>query len=197
MLFRRRVRPDLLARLRVAAWPRHSWSRSARYFAKRVLRLSGSPHAIAAGVAAGAFASFTPFIGFHFIIGFVIALVIGGNLVAAALGTAVGNPLTFPLIWASTYKLGNAILGASGRVIETADFPHNLAEKSFDAFWPVIRPMVVGAVPLGAPTALALYVVVLYSVRAFQTMRHERLAVRRRARGVDATPAPVKEIEPV
>jgi uncharacterized protein (DUF2062 family) len=195
MLFRRRVRPDLLTRLRVAAWPRRSWSRSAKYFAKRVLRLSGSPHAIAAGVAAGAFASFTPFIGFHYIIGFVIAFLIGGNLLAAALGNAIGNPLTLPLIWASTYHLGNAILGTRGRVIETGELSRNLAEKSFDAILPVIRPMAVGAVPLGAATALALYVVVLYSVRAFQTMRRERLAARRRERGGGQRPAPAKQSE--
>jgi uncharacterized protein (DUF2062 family) len=195
MLFRRRVRPDLLTRLRVAAWPRRSWSRSAKYFAKRVLRLSGSPHAIAAGVAAGAFASFTPFIGFHYIIGFVIAFLIGGNLLAAALGNAIGNPLTLPLIWASTYHLGNAILGTRGRVIETGELSRNLAEKSFDAILPVIRPMAVGAVPLGAATALALYVVVLYSVRAFQTMRRERLAARRRERGGGQRPASAKQSE--
>lgn len=186
MLFRRRDRLDFLSRLRVAAWPRHSWSRSARYFAKRVLRVSATPHAVAAGVAAGAFASFTPFVGLHFIIGFVIAFLIGGNLVAAALGTAVGNPLTFPLIWASTYRLGNAILGASGPAMTAGDFSQSFAEKSFGTIWPIVHPMVIGAIPLGVPTALALYVVVLYSVRAFQTVRRERLAVRRQEAGVAA-----------
>ncbi len=183
MLFRRRDRPGFISRLRVAAWPRHSWSRSAKYFAKRVLRVSGSPHAIAAGVAAGAFASFTPFIGFHFIIGFVIAFLIGGNMVAAALGTAVGNPLTFPLIWASTYKLGNAILGTAGQAMTAHEFSRSFAEKSFDTIWPIVHPMVIGAVPLGVPAAVALYVVVLYSVRAFQTMRRERIALSRRGAG--------------
>jgi len=195
MLFRRRDRPALLSRLRVAAWPRHSWSRSVRYLAKRVVRLSGSPHAIAAGVAAGAFASFTPFIGFHFFIGFAIAFLVGGNLLAAAIGTAVGNPLTFPLIWAATYKLGNVILGGGGRVFESGEISHNLAEKSFDAILPLVRPMVVGAVPLGVAAALVVYVVVHYSVSGFQTMRRERLAMRQRERG--GQPAPARDVEPI
>jgi len=195
MLFRRRDRPDLLARLRVAAWPRHSWSRSARYFAKRVLRLSATPHAVAAGVAAGAFASFTPFIGFHFLIGFAIAFAVGGNLVAAALGTAVGNPLTFPVIWATTYQVGNAILGHGGRALAAGELSHNLAEKSLGAIMPIVRPMVVGAIPLGLTAALVLYAVVFYAVRGFQTMRRDRLAMRRRVRSLTAPR--VKEQEPI
>ncbi len=180
MLFRRRVPLNLFARLRVAAWPRRSWSRSVRYFAKRVLRLSASPHAIAAGVAAGAFASFTPFVGLHFLIGFLIAFLIGGNMLAAALGTAFGNPLTFPFIWASTYALGNAILGASAHVVQPTELPHHLAGRSIQAILPIVRPMVVGAVPLGLTVAAAVYAVVFYSVRGFQELRRERLAERRR-----------------
>ena len=68
MLFRRRKKADLLERARTFFWPRRSFLRSAQYFIKRVLRLSATPHAIAAGVAAGVFASFTPFLGFHFVI---------------------------------------------------------------------------------------------------------------------------------
>jgi uncharacterized protein (DUF2062 family) len=33
-------------------------------------------------------------------------------MIAAAFGTAVGNPLTFPAIWAATHGAGTAILGA-------------------------------------------------------------------------------------
>jgi uncharacterized protein (DUF2062 family) len=36
-----------------------------------------------------------------------MAYVLAGNMVAAALGTAFGNPMSFPFIWALTLKLGN------------------------------------------------------------------------------------------
>jgi uncharacterized protein (DUF2062 family) len=197
MLFRRRNQPDFLTRVREAAWPRRSWSRSAKYFAKRVLRLSGSPHAIAAGVAAGAFAAFTPFIGFHFVIAIALAFVIGGNLLAAALGTAaIGNPLTFPFIWAGTYGLGKAILHADGRDIAAGDLPGNFAEKSIDAVLPFIRPMVVGAVPLGLAAAVIVYIAAYVSVATFQRLRRERLAERRRAAFGPEQPKPVKISEP-
>ncbi|MHA1157393.1 MAG: DUF2062 domain-containing protein [Alphaproteobacteria bacterium] len=179
MLFKQREAPSLLSRLRTAAWPRRSWGRSFRYYAMRVLRLSGSPQSIAIGVAAGVFASFTPFIGLHFIFGFIIAWVLGGNLIAAALGTAAGNPFTFPFIWASTHRLGRFILGLEDVGARPIKVSGAWAERSFDALVPIFGPMIVGAIPLGAVTAVIFYVSVLYSVRGFQRMRAERLALRR------------------
>ncbi len=193
MLFRRRENQSFMSRMRTAVWPRHSWSRSTRYFAKRVLRLSGSPHTVAAGVAAGVFASFTPFVGLHFIISFIVAFAIGGNLIAAAMGTFVGNPLTFPLIWASTYTIGNHILGQSD-ALALEELHRHLAERSFDALVPIIGPMLVGAIPLGIPVALVFYVLSFFAVRAFRDMRREQLAARRRERG-DKSAATAEETE--
>jgi uncharacterized protein (DUF2062 family) len=196
MLFRRRDPPDLLSRLRVAAWPRRSWSRSARYFTKRVLRLSATPHAIAAGVAAGCFASFTPFVGFHILLGFVVAFFIGGNMLAAAIGTAVGNPLSFPVIWASTFNIGNLVLGHPPHWGPPGEISRNLAERSFDTVFPLIGPMSVGALVVGIPVSLALYALVFYSVRGFQILRRERLAERRRQQhGGPGADVPEKQME--
>jgi uncharacterized protein len=188
MLFRRRETQSLMARLRTAVWPRHSWSRSARYFGKRVLRLSGSPHAVAAGVAAGVFASFTPFIGLHFIVSFIFAFIVRGNMLAAAMGTFVGNPLTFPFIWASTYSLGSHILGQSN-ALALYEIHYALVHRSIGMLWPIIAPMLVGALPIGLPIAVTFYVVAFFAVRAFRDLRRERLDARRRA----ATP--VKEMD--
>ena len=192
MLFRRRETQSLMARLRTAVWPRHSWSRSARYFGKRVLRLSGSPYAVAAGVAAGVFASFTPFVGLHFIISFGLAFIIGGNLLAAGIGTFFGNPLTFPFIWASTYSLGNHIIGHT-RALAMQEIHYALAHRSFGVLWPIISPMLVGAVAIGVPVALASYLVAFFGVRAFRNLRRERLDARRRATA--ETVSPVKEMD--
>jgi uncharacterized protein (DUF2062 family) len=192
MLFRRREAQTLRSRLRTAVWPRHSWSRSARYFGKRVLRLSGSPHAVAAGVAAGVFASFTPFIGLHFIASFILAFIVGGNMLAAGIGTFVGNPLTFPFIWASTYSLGSYILGQSN-ALALHEIHSALVHRSFEALVPIITPMLVGAVPIGLPIALAFYVVSFFAVRTFRDLRRERLSARRRAS--KTAMAPVKEMD--
>jgi hypothetical protein len=181
MLFRAREKSSLARRMRIAVWPRVSWSRSAQYFKQRVVRMSGSPHAIALGIAIGSGVSFTPFLGFHIVLGIVIALLVGGNLVATALGTAFGNPLTFPLIWAGTYRLGKAMLGTPP-VRGEDNIPHSLAVRSFDALWPIVKPMVVGAIPLGLLAAAVMYVLAYQAIRAFRAIRRERIAARQRAR---------------
>jgi hypothetical protein len=191
MLFRAREKSSLVQRVRVAVWPRVSWSRSAQYFKQRVVRLSGSPHAIALGVAIGSGVSFTPFLGFHIVLGIVIALLVGGNLLATALGTAFGNPLTFPLIWAATYRLGKAMLGAPP-IHGEENIPHNLAVRSFDALWPIVKPMTVGAIPLGLVAGVVMYVLTYQAIRAFRAIRSDRLAARRRARD-EGAPAETPE----
>ncbi|MCT8998929.1 DUF2062 domain-containing protein [Chelativorans intermedius] len=186
MLFRRRKNADFWERVRTLVWPRRSFWRSARYFAKRALRLRATPHAIAAGIAAGAFASFTPFLGFHFVIAAAVAWVIGGNLVASAIGTAVGNPLTFPFIWGATLELGKLILyGRHPSSIGPMDIGHLLWKLEFSKLWePFIKPMVVGSLPLGIAAGLIFYVLTRWTVAAFQEQRRRRLAERARRRAL-------------
>ncbi len=115
MLFRRRETESCWERLRVHLWPRRSWSRSSRYVVYRLRRLSATPHAIALGFAIGAFAAVTPYIGTHMVMAALLAWIIGGSIVAALLGTFVGNPLTYPLIWYATYEVGNVMLRGERR----------------------------------------------------------------------------------
>jgi uncharacterized protein (DUF2062 family) len=190
MLFRRKKPANWREVLRIAVWPRRSWSRSARYVTKRILRLTASPHAISAGVAAGVFASFTPFMGFHFVTAFIVAYIVAGNLLAAALGTFFGNPISFPFIWASTYTTGNFILNrASNSTHEKIGDKLNSLE--FGNFWdhgfysifhqlagiwnPVIKPMVVGAIPVGVCASIIAYIVTRWLAIKFKNSREMRL----------------------
>jgi uncharacterized protein (DUF2062 family) len=174
VIFGRRDKPGIAERIRVFLWPRRSWLRSGKYFVKRILRLTGSPYAIAAGVAAGAFTSFTPFLGFHFIISWILAFIIGGNLLAAALGTAVGNPITFPFIWGATYKTGALFLGQPVAHGNPKDLGMSIMSSSLDSVWPIIKVMSVGAVPTGLICALVCYFLVRKTCEAYQ---HRRKAV--------------------
>ena len=163
-------------------WPRRSFWRSAQYFVKRALRLTATPHAIAAGIAAGVFASFTPFMGFHFFIAAGLAWCIGGNLVASAIGTAVGNPLTFPFTWGATLETGRLIL--YGRELSHGAPIHlgkMLRHLEFSQLWePLIKPMSVGALPLGISFALVFYFVTRWATFTFREQRRKRLAERAR-----------------
>jgi uncharacterized protein (DUF2062 family) len=179
MLFKRRNPADFRERLRLALWPRRSFRRSARYFAKRVLRLRATPHAIAAGVAAGVFASFFP-VGIHLIVALAIAWLIAGNLVAAALGTAFGNPLTIPVMWGATYEVGFMILhGGEAGSIQPSHIGSLIDRMGIAALWePLLEPMIIGALPLGLVFAAAAYALTRWAVGTFQHRRRTRFAAK-------------------
>ncbi|MGK2739550.1 DUF2062 domain-containing protein [Tepidicaulis sp. LMO-SS28] len=180
-MFRRRTDLPLSERLRELVWPRSGWRRAFQYGWRRVWRLSGTPHAIAVGVAAGAFASFTPLIGFHFMLGFFVAWVFRGNLIASAFGTFVGNPITFPFIWIATYDLGRLILNAGQ---PTNLKPHALSSDLFfthalDKLLPIVGPMMLGGILIGVPCSVLIYFLVRPTVETYQSKRRAVLAKRR------------------
>lgn len=170
-------------------WPRRGLRRAWLYAWHRVTRISATPHVIAMGFAAGAFASFTPFVGGHFILAGLLAFLVGGNILASALGTGVGNPITFPVIWMSTYNLGGFAMGyesrhaidlnmPDGTMASMLHSPGTAIERMWEVAEPVFLPMLVGSVPLGLIVAVASYIVVYPAVDSYQRRRKHRLAVR-------------------
>ena len=195
MLFRREKPLKWTDKLRIAVWPRRSWARSGSYVAKRILRLTASPHAVAAGVAAGVFASFSPFIGLHFVMAVALAYIIAGDMIAAALATLVGNPLTLPAIWASTYSIGRYVLHeplalrsdeAVEKLAGTSMFSSSDMSVLFNkiiALWdPVFKPMAIGSLPLGLGFGLVSYFLVRLLLARFRQSRHKRIAAKLAAR---------------
>lgn len=119
--------------------------------------LKGTPQSIAKGFATGAAMSFTPFVGFHLILALMIAKLTKQNGVAAALGTIVGNPWTFPLIWYLTLHTGHFMLGSDAPKLPVdfkalfSELFHAIIKLDFNAFisdiWPVYYPMLIGCIP--------------------------------------------------
>lgn len=172
-MFRRRNPVPLQQRIAEVFWPARGWSRASRYVAHRLGRLPGTPYRIAAGFACGAAASFTPFIGLHFLLAALLSVTLRAHVVASAIGTVIGNPWTFPLIWTWIYTLGRWILGDG----VADDLPAILTlSYIFDRPWAVLLPMSVGAVP----TAIVAWCAVFFPVRAL--VAHYQRARRRRLR---------------
>lgn len=186
-MFQRREALHPLRKLREALWPSMGWRRATIYVWRRVWRLSGSPHAVAAGIAAGTFMSITPFLGFHIAGAMLIAWVFRGNLVAAAFGTLVGNPITYPAIWWATYDLGNWMIGAKNR--SDIDLAATLmSSKAFDVILPVLVPMALGSMLLGLSAAVVAYFLTKGSVAAYQLSRREKLEARVMMRDAGSKP---------
>lgn len=166
-----------------------------RYLWHRVLRLHGTPYSIAAGIACGAAVSFTPLVGGHFVLAALTAWLIGGNIIAGLIGTAVGNPWTFPFIWLWTFKLGSGMVGmdrAAGAVVQP-DFSQVFADlieallrfefgpAFFHKIWAVWWPMMIGSVPSMIVVWLATYLMLRPVVAAYQ---HQRVMRRRHRRKI-------------
>ena len=114
--------------------------------------LGASPHAIALGFAIGAFAAVTPYIGTHLMMAALLSWAIGGSIVASVLGTFVGNPLTYPLLWYASYEVGNVLLGGAS-TNKDIDLSRGVFQSSFDQLWPILKPMSLGCVPVGCRLA--------------------------------------------
>ena len=180
-MFKRRARRTFWGRAREFIWPQSGWRRAFAYMTHRIKRLPGTPQSIAAGVACGVAASFTPLVGFHFILAALLAWLIGGSIIASAIGTAVGNPWTFPFIWIGIYRLGALILGWD--VSET--LPDGLTLTYIvDNPIAVLLPMAVGAVPAALVAWSVTYWPVLNIVTKYRELRRRRMA-KRLAQGKD------------
>ncbi len=172
-MFRRRKKLALWSRVGSLFWPRSGWVRSARYLFHRTIRLPGTPYSLAAGFACGAAISFTPFVGFHFILSAVWAWLIRASIIGSAVGTVVGNPWTFPFIWMWIYNVGNW-MGAGG-ADGVASPPEQLDFGAFfgsildafvtfdpdyliDAAAPVWWPMLIGSLPTLIVVWIAFYI---------------------------------------
>lgn len=216
MVFKRRDRRPLWQALVDVLWPKGGWTRAATYVKHRLNRLPDSPHRIARGIMAGVFTVFTPFYGLHFFMAAGFALLLRGNVVAALLGTFVGNPLTYVPIGVISLQTGYAILGrptlaedelnrSLGRKFVDAgeDFWHNVvsifSDKTADwthlilFYHEVFFPYMIGGLLPGIVMALAAYYITLPIITAYQNRRRGLLRAKwaamkeKKAQGENAT----------
>jgi uncharacterized protein (DUF2062 family) len=163
--------PQFLEKARAFVFPPCGWRRAALVHWNRLLRLKGSDHSIALGMALGVFISFTPLLGGRLVIAGAAAMALRASVVAAAIGTHVGNPLVYPALFVGCVELGAVMLGRP--VIGVA----GLADLSA-----VLAPALVGLTVAGGLTSLATYLLVLRGVRAYQMRRRARFVSARSRR---------------
>lgn len=177
-MFRRRDKLSLGQRVRNFIWPRAGWWRVSKYVVYRVRRLPGAPARIALGFACGAFVSFTPLFGLHYLLAIALAWALRGSVIASFLGANLGWFYPFVLVW--TYQLGNWIIGASGpgRLPPHAGLDHLLHHP-----WSVFLPTTIGSMPIGLAAAAA-FVFTYWVVVAYRNFRRHRLLQRLRRRAV-------------
>lgn len=211
-MFSRRKELPFLARLQSWLWPAMGWRRLGIYLLMRLTRLSGTAHTIALGFACGAAISVTPFVGFHIVLAILLACLMRGHVIAAVVGTVVGNPWTFPFIWLATYKVGQILLGSAEAApwpavtmfkhvmvdLGNLVWPTLTGEGSWEALKQVlidlralIWPMLIGSIPLALIAGAATYFPLIRAISAYQETRQRRREKRalQRANGLSIAPS--------
>jgi uncharacterized protein len=181
-MFRRRDRLTLSQRVRDFIWPRAGWWRSSKYVVYRVQRLPGSPARIALGFACGAFVSFTPLFGLHYLLAMATAWLLRGSVVAAFLGANLGWFYPLLLVW--VFDLGTLIMGASGRfrLPPNTDLDYLLQHP-----WSAFLPTMIGSIPVGLAIAATSFAFAYWIITGYRGFRHRRVVQARRERAKGAT----------
>lgn len=216
MVFRRRTPLSLLQRLRSALLPPGGWGRSFRYLRHRAGRLPDAPHRIARGIACGVFASFTPLFGLHFFLAVLLAWIARGNVIAALIGTAAGNPLTFPFIAVLSIDLGHMILDSRADGVPMSQIMTAFGQAGDEIFrniraifgseemrWDrlerffrgVFLPYLVGGLGPGIIAATAAYWLSLPALSGYQKLRTARREAMARKQAAKAAKADGKDLK--
>lgn len=113
-VFKRDKKRGLVKKAKEMLWPSQGWGRTFHYYRHRLFRTGDSTYRITAGLALGGAVSFVPLIGTHLIQVALFGLVMRTSFIAAFIGTALGNPWTFPFLFWLSYKAGVLIMTVFG-----------------------------------------------------------------------------------
>ncbi len=166
--------------------------RKARYYWRKLLRLQGDPKVLARGIAIGVFVAITPTIPFHTTLILLLCGLLAANpLAGVAISFIVSNPITIPLQYYWSWRLGTWITGnhfswASVKLllhqVDQAGFIHG-AQILFKTSVSLIYTMIIGGVILALPFAILSYWIALIGYKKAREKRSKRLAQKRQENG--------------
>ncbi|MEM6618592.1 MAG: DUF2062 domain-containing protein [Pseudomonadota bacterium] len=195
-MFKRRNQRTWTESVVETVYPRTGWRRAFEYIGHRIKRLPDSAHKIAVGIACGVFVTFSPLFGLHFFLAAFLAFLLRGNILASLLATFVGNPVTFPLIAAISYRTGLVMMGrgterqVGRKILDEFSAMFSVIWHNFKAlfggtpvpwapvghaFHEVFLPYLLGGLVSGAVFAALFYVGSKPMIAAYQKRRKGRL----------------------
>ena len=108
----------------------------------KIYRIRDFPESVAIGLAWGVAVSFTPLLGFHLIICYIGTISMRGNLIAATVGSVIGNPWTFPFFFFAAYKLGLNFIYSP---LDNYEFKIDFLIENFNRLF---FPTLIGSLPI-------------------------------------------------
>ncbi|MGI8891124.1 MAG: DUF2062 domain-containing protein [Chthoniobacterales bacterium] len=139
----------------------------------RVVMIKDTPHSIALGVAIGIFFGFSPLWSLKTLLSIAVAWICKGSKVAAAVSVSLHDVILpfMPAIYLWEYKLGFwAMHGHLPRRIHFSkmglrDYAH------WESFITLGRPLLIGSIFIGLPSAVAAYFICLSLVKTHRARR--------------------------
>jgi len=186
-----------------------SWRRRGKILLLELLGREEPIERVAAAIALGVAIGLSPFLGLHLVLVIGLATLLGLNRIDAALGTLVGNPWTFPPVFALGYRLGRALLHLDPRRVPPmnwnalfhSDFawifhPVETAHLIFGprAFLPRLYAFLLGTTILAILAGSLAYLLALGALQLYHR-RHPRVAARAaRRRETGESVAPIRKM---
>ncbi len=141
-----------------------AWTRFRRWLSGvhlHLMTIEDTPHAIALGLAIGIFFGFTPLWGLKTLLSIAVAWLVGCNKIAAAISVQLHDLILpfMPAVILWEYKLGFwAMRGhfpkrINFRALSLSEYVH------WDMFFTVGRPLLIGSLIIGLPSAAIVYVI--------------------------------------
>jgi uncharacterized protein len=139
---------------------------------RQLLQLKDSTHAIALGTAIGMFFGFVPLWGFKTLLALGVSRLVRGNLLATAIAATLHDialPL-LPLLLRWEYKIGYWLLSNPHEFPPSLHFSHSspFAWFHWSTFLTVGRPLLLGALIIAAPVAIATYYITLVAIQRYR-----------------------------
>jgi uncharacterized protein len=166
------VPPASVSRQRPPQTLREQWVRKILYFYRRFVRLRGSSHAIARGLAAGVFTGMFPLFGLQIVSGVAIAILLRGSKLMAAAGTWISNPITSIPIFIFNLRVGYWVLGKENQPFKPTDVES--FQEFLDLGTDIIWTLFVGSFAVGLVCGIISYFVGLWLIERVRQRRIDR-----------------------
>ena len=139
-------------------------------FLNRVEKLEGDPTYVAKGMAIGVFIGVTPTIPFHTAIAIALAFIFKASKPAAIVGVWFCNPVTLPLFYYGSYKVGALLF----RLEISADLIAMPISQILEMGAEVTIAIMCGGIIIGIPFGIAAFFITRFMFHRLQLKRKAR-----------------------
>ena len=135
---------------------------------KGFLSFRGTPREIALGFATGIFVGMSPFMMCHSAMAVCLASLLRGNRLSAVAAVFITNPVSAPLVYGWTYRVGKAWLGIESARTLNVEFSLEGLLSLIRCAPEIVWILAVGGFAAGLPLAVLSYFLCYHAIRRYR-----------------------------